>query len=123
VLLNITGSDYTLFEVHEAAAIIQEAADPDANIIFGAVIDDSMEGEIQITVIATGFDGRPRETMVRPQATRSQPISHTEQLPSRHEMPQPQPQPRPAPSQPVAQPSVDPYDLPTFLRNRQGPQR
>src|SRR5581483_5730847 len=60
VLFNVTGSDYTLMEVNDAAQIIQEAADPDANIIFGAVIDDTMEGEIQITVIATGFDGRPQ---------------------------------------------------------------
>ena len=73
VLFNITGSDYTLFEVNEAAQIIQEAADPDANIIFGAVIDDTMEGEIQITVIATGFDGRPISNP--PQDDRPWPVS------------------------------------------------
>lgn len=44
-----------LFEINEAAAIITEAADPDANIIFGAVIDDKQGEEIRITVIATGF--------------------------------------------------------------------
>src|SRR5881398_3719468 len=58
VLFNITGSDYTIFEVNEAAQIIQEAADADANIIFGAVIDETMQGDLQITVIATGFEGR-----------------------------------------------------------------
>lgn len=57
VLFNITGgNDLSMFEVDEAARIITEAADPDANIIFGAVINDSYTGEIKITVIATGFD-------------------------------------------------------------------
>lgn len=60
VLLNITGgSNLGLFEVNEAAAIIAEAADPDANIIFGAVIDETMEDEVKVTVIATGFEPRP----------------------------------------------------------------
>src|SRR5437660_8225118 len=57
VLINITGGpDMTLFEVHEAASIIQEAADEEANIIFGTVIDSAMKDEIKVTVIATGFD-------------------------------------------------------------------
>src|SRR6266545_2891625 len=57
VLINITGgSDMTLFEVHEAASIIQEAADEEANIIFGTVIDPRMKDEVKVTVIATGFD-------------------------------------------------------------------
>src|SRR5437762_13161769 len=46
----------TLFEVHEAASIIQEAADEEANIIFGTVIDPKMKDEVKVTVIATGFD-------------------------------------------------------------------
>ena len=46
----------TLFEVHEAASIIQEAADEEANIIFGTVIDPRMKDEVKVTVIATGFD-------------------------------------------------------------------
>lgn len=57
VLLNITGgSDLGLFEVNTAAELIQKSADPDANIIFGAVIDESLKDEILITVIATGFE-------------------------------------------------------------------
>jgi len=56
VLLNITGgTDLGLMEVNEAAEIISQAADPDANIIFGAVIDESITDEIRVTVIATGF--------------------------------------------------------------------
>ena len=57
VLLNITGgSNLGLFEVNEAAEIISAAADPEANIIFGAVIDESLQDEVRVTVIATGFD-------------------------------------------------------------------
>ena len=57
VLFNITGgNDLSMYEVDEAAKIITEAADPEANIIFGAVMNDSYTGEIKITVIATGFD-------------------------------------------------------------------
>jgi cell division protein FtsZ len=57
ILLNISGpSDLGLFEVNEAAEIIAQAAHPDANIIFGAVVDDSLGDEVRITVIAAGFD-------------------------------------------------------------------
>src|SRR6187397_3041438 len=57
VLLNITGGkDLGLFEVNEAAEIVHSAADANANIIFGAVIDDALSDEIRVTVIATGFD-------------------------------------------------------------------
>jgi cell division protein FtsZ len=59
ILLNITGGhDLGLFEVNEAAEIVQSAADQNSNIIFGAVIDDSMGDEVRVTVIATGFDHR-----------------------------------------------------------------
>jgi cell division protein FtsZ len=62
VLLNITGgADLGLFEVNEAADIIFQAADPEANIIFGAVIDESLEDEVRVTVIATGFDQRQKQ--------------------------------------------------------------
>jgi len=61
VIINVTGgSDLSLIEVSEASAIIQEAAHEEANIIFGAVVDPKMEGQVKITVIATGFD-RPAE--------------------------------------------------------------
>ena len=60
ILLNITGGrDLGLFEVNDAAEIIQSEADPNANIIFGAVIDESMGDEVRVTVIGTGFDHRP----------------------------------------------------------------
>ena len=57
ILLNISGSaNLSLFEINEAAEIISDAADPDANIIFGSVIDESLGDKVQITVVATGFN-------------------------------------------------------------------
>jgi cell division protein FtsZ len=61
ILLNITGgSELGLFEVNEAAEVVTGAADQNANVIFGAVIDDSLGGAVRVTVIATGFDGKLR---------------------------------------------------------------
>ncbi len=61
VVFNITGgTDLTLHEVNAAAETIYEVVDPNANIIFGAVIDERLQGEIRITVIATGFSGEPQ---------------------------------------------------------------
>ena len=62
ILFNVRGGDeLSLFEVNEAAEIVRKAAHPDVNLIFGAVIDPDMKDEIQITVIATGFDGTPQQ--------------------------------------------------------------
>jgi cell division protein FtsZ len=58
VLLSVAGgSDLGLFEINEAAQLVTDAAHPDANIIFGAVIDDALGDEVRVTVIAAGFDG------------------------------------------------------------------
>lgn len=72
MLFNITGgAELSLFDVTEASNIITEAVDPEANIIFGAVIDETLKDEIRVTVIATGFNkempthgGKP--SIVRP---------------------------------------------------------
>ena len=70
VIINVTGgSDLTLAEVSEASDIIYSAAHEDANIIFGAVVDPKMEGQVKITVIATGFDHNRRVAV----ATRTRP--------------------------------------------------
>jgi cell division protein FtsZ len=68
VLLSIAGgSDLGLFEIHEAASLVQESAHPDANIIFGTVIDDSLGDEVRVTVIAAGFDsGGPTRKKLDP---------------------------------------------------------
>ena len=89
LLINITGGEnLTLHEVNDASTLIQEAADEDANIIFGAVIDPEMEDEIRITVIATGFGAYEEKRIIELKNTISQ-------LPE----------------------STDEHDFPAYLRN------
>lgn len=73
VLLSVAGgSDLGLFEINEAASLVQEAAHPEANIIFGTVIDDSLGDEVRVTVIAAGFDsGTPTHKKIDPAAFRA----------------------------------------------------
>ena len=76
ILLNVTGGpDLGLFEVNEAAEVVTGAADQNANVIFGAVIDEAMEGRVRVTVIATGFDRRRRrlERREREEGSESRP--------------------------------------------------
>lgn len=89
VLFNIAGgADLTMFEVDEAAHIISSAADPDANVIFGAVIKSDLADQVKITVIATGFDetrsriAQMRTTPVRPlpQGVVSEPIQPRQEM-------------------------------------------
>ncbi|MFB4299014.1 cell division protein FtsZ [Actinomadura sp. NTSP31] len=93
VLLSISGgSDLGLFEINEAAQLVSNAAAPDANIIFGAVIDDALGDEVRVTVIAAGFDeGRPAKPAPEPEAKRVAP-------PPR---PVPPPAAPPAPANPI----------------------
>jgi cell division protein FtsZ len=88
VLINVTGGpDMTLFEVHEAASIIQEAADEEANIIFGTVIDPRMKDEVKVTVIATGFDAATKGLL----NTRGESLSSAQSMRSTQERPAPTP--------------------------------
>ena len=109
VLINITGGpDLTLFEVNAASSIIRESADDDANIIFGAVIDETLTDEMKITVIATGFD---RE------ATSVASVAATTAIPA----PPPRFVARPADDLPrpmMGTPRVDDLDVPTFIRKK-----
>jgi len=106
VLLNFTGgSDLSLFEVNEAAEIVKKMVDAEANIIFGAVIDDTMQDEIRVTVIATGFDSETRQA-TRPQAAAS--VSAVAQ-PTRSGK---------TIDFPVRRPSREDLDIPAFLRNK-----
>jgi len=109
VLINITGGpDLTLFEVNAASSIIRESADDDANIIFGAVIDETLTDEMKITVIATGFD---RE------ATSVASVAATTAIPA----PPPRYVARPADDLPrpmMGTPRVDDLDVPTFIRKK-----
>jgi cell division protein FtsZ len=78
VVLNITGgSDLTLHEVNAAAESIYEVVDPNANIIFGAVIDERMQGEIRITVIATGFSPEIQQSVIKSVIPSTRPIQNS----------------------------------------------
>ena len=108
VLINITGGpDLTLYEVNTASTIIREAADEDANIIFGAVIDENMRDEMKITVIATGFG---EEAMAVASAA------------SVTNMPAPAPRFVQRPSDDLPRPMMgaraDDLDVPTFIRKK-----
>jgi cell division protein FtsZ len=93
VLLSISGgSDLGLFEINEAAQLVSEAAHPEANIIFGAVIDDALGDEVRVTVIAAGFDGG------QPPTKGSRDKTLGSYAAAREETPAPRPESRPAPS-------------------------
>jgi cell division protein FtsZ len=142
ILFNITGgTDLTLFEVNEAAAIIQQSAHPEVNMIFGAQIDESMGDEIRITVIATGFEqskvqqriqGNQRRSTPQPPVSRPKPVEQPRQTPSQQPPHQQTPPSQPAQPNPPEQPQrsqqeynvyeqvddIDDIDLPSFIRNR-----
>ena len=141
VLINITGSeDMSLFEVNEASCLVQEAAHEDANIIFGAVIDNEMpEGELRVTVIATGLDDeRARKKAarhdeeVRPPSGTVTPLRPPEPEPVQEELPAPLTVEAQVSAEPAqlasddlireddsfASPFDDELDIPTFLRKR-----
>lgn len=124
ILFNITGgANMSLFEVNQAAAIIRETAHPDANLIFGAVIDENMGDEMRITVIATGFErnGASRRQVLqqysRGNEHTTRPQTQTPTAPSTtRQMAEVTP---PARQDPVA-PKFSPQnlDIPAFLRRR-----
>lgn len=99
VLLNITGGmDLGIHEANEAARVIQEVADPDANIILGAVIDEELESEVKVTVIATGFDSGSPKKEVKNKTEEEMPEEDFE----------------------MESFSGDDLDIPAFLRNKKG---
>ncbi|HVP66081.1 MAG TPA: cell division protein FtsZ [Anaeromyxobacteraceae bacterium] len=141
LLVNITGgSSLTLHEVNEAVSMAQAAADPEANIIFGSVVDDRMGDEVKITVIATGF-AAAKEAPVRAPAPKQATLpavasprlappplpaaarpAEPKAVPARAAPSEAAPRPRPAPARaarevaPYQQLDEDQYDIPAFLR-------
>jgi cell division protein FtsZ len=110
VVFNITGgTDLTLHEVNAAAEIIYEVVDPNANIIFGAVIDERLQGEVRITVIATGFspEAQQQQVAVKPTA-----------LPKRSVTPATPTTPTSIPDPKSKPPGLD---IPEFLQRRRPP--
>ena len=123
ILINVTGSStLTLHEVHEASSIIQKAAHENANIIFGAVMDEAMKESVKITVIAAGFREISRKSQQQrpsympktwkavrePEPVQRRPVSEQVQAPA--------PAARPIPE--VVQESANDLDVPTFLRRQ-----
>jgi cell division protein FtsZ len=109
VLINITGGpDLTLFEVNAASSIIRESADDDANIIFGAVIDETLTDEMKITVIATGFD-KEMPALASTVASTVMPAQQPRYVPRpTDDLPRPM----------MANQRVDDLDVPTFIRKK-----
>jgi cell division protein FtsZ len=136
ILFTITGgSNLGMYEVSEAAKVITQSADPQARVIFGAIIDEGMKDEIKVTVIATGFDTRPAAPKPKiafssgslpQQAPASRPAMHTAppeplervsfQAPSRPIAQTPQH------AAPVAPPVVQPHQQPTYPQPVYAPQ-
>jgi cell division protein FtsZ len=139
LLVNITGgANLTLHEVNEAVTMAQSAADQDANIIFGSVINETLGDEVKITVIATGFQGREGEKRARTPVQVQVPAAQVKPLPpplpadAKKDAPalrvaQPAPQPvvarAPSAGAPVRRDPTsfkpleeDQYDIPAFLR-------
>jgi cell division protein FtsZ len=134
VLLSIAGgSDLGLFEINEAAALVSQAAHPEANIIFGATIDDALGDEVRVTVIAAGFDGgmpkrrenttglgRPQqqqtqeETRAAAQALASKRVERSEPEAEREAVPAGVRQPEP--QRPQLEFDDDDLDVPDFLK-------
>ncbi|EGG44132.1 MULTISPECIES: cell division protein FtsZ [Streptomyces] len=141
VLLSISGgSDLGLFEINEAAQLVSEAAHPEANIIFGAVIDDALGDEVRVTVIAAGFDGgqppSKRDTVLGSSSVKREepaPVRQAESRPSfgslgsvtpKEAAPEPAPEPvndLPAgppvpPSRTYSDSAAEELDVPDFLK-------
>jgi cell division protein FtsZ len=140
VLINITGGmDLTIDEVTQIASIIQEAAGDDAEIIFGAVHDPSMEGAVRVTVIATGLERQEpvRDNLIRPHfgvRAKPQPAApvlaavgaeaphgyqqrHAAPAPASPDFAEALPFSRP-PQSPVARQQLTDLDIPTFIRRQ-----
>jgi cell division protein FtsZ len=131
VVFNITGgADMTLHEVNTAAETIYEVVDPNANIIFGAVVDEKMQGELQITVIATGFNLGDAPKTPSSSRSSSAPKARQAMNPSGASLPkQPPVPPMPPPQAPTMPPPPQPQpgggglDIPEFLQRRRFPRR
>jgi cell division protein FtsZ len=128
LLVNITGGEsLTLHEVNEAVTMAQAAADPDANIIFGSVVDERMGDEVKITVIATGFAPQPVATRSALPRQAALP-SVASMAPARREAPAPAPaarapEPRVVPARAVVQPAAMAAEPVAAPRPRPAPAR
>lgn len=124
VLFNITGgNDLTMAEVDEAAKLISAAVDPDANIIFGASVDESLVDQVKITVVATGFDETKRKLQELTGKSPGYVQSYQPSVPSRigeekNEKSAPPVQFSSVSTSPDASADEDEFDIPAFLRQQ-----
>lgn len=121
VLLNVTGGpDLTLDEIHQAAQIVQEAAcgaGDETDLTMGAVIDEKMEGQVRITVLATGFENQEKPAAApRTEEKREAPVAAAAAAPE--PQPEKEEQPKRAPFQEEPTYDEDDIDIPAFLRRR-----
>ncbi|RKQ37402.1 cell division protein FtsZ [Oceanobacillus halophilus] len=117
ILMNITGgTNLSLYEVQEAADLVTSAADKEVNVIFGSVINENLNDEIVVTVIATGFDELNKKQEMKPRQQRPV-ISHNQHAATKEE---PVQREREREREQVQRPrqEEDELDIPTFLRNR-----
>ena len=126
ILLNVTGGeDLSLLEINEAAEVVKEAADPDANIVFGAVIDPELNDEVKITVLATGFekDFKSQKAQVSEKKEEAKPFAakpaERAEAPSyRSESSYRDESRRPEPTYRPEEEEEEQIEIPAFLRNR-----
>jgi cell division protein FtsZ len=125
ILINICGSSsLSLQEVHEASSVIQKAAHENANIIFGAVMDDNMKDMVKITVIAAGFKETKKQVPQQKQTFLPRTWkAGREEMPEQHELPAPPPpnvvnQVKQNVREVIPEPAKDDLDVPTFLRRQ-----
>jgi cell division protein FtsZ len=121
ILLNISGGpDLKLFEVNEAAEVIRNAASPDSNIIFGAVIDESMNDKIKVTIIATGFKEKSFERQILGEEKKPEPAETSKSIFSEPEKKETRTG-KLLPEDFKSMDEDDYLDIPTFLRkNKEG---
>ena len=115
IILNIKGGpDLTLDEVYQSADLVKEVVDPSCNIIFGSGIDVDMADEVEITVIATGFNGHSVSESIK-EEVRKTVVTHDEEE-EEYESTYEEPAPQPVRPQPTSRMSMDDNDIPAFIR-------
>jgi cell division protein FtsZ len=120
IILNIKGGlDLTLEEVYEAAALVKEVVDPSCNIIFGSGIDESMEEEVEITVIATGFSGGSVSEDMKEEVKRNITGTHMteeQEIQTAVENPEQREEVREKPMGPTSRVELEDSDIPSFIK-------
>ena len=117
IILNIKGGpDLTLDEVYQSADLVKEVVDPSCNIIFGSGIDVDMNDEVEITVIATGFNGHSVSENIKEEVRKTVVTHEAEDEEEEYESTYEEPAPQPVRPQPTSRMTMDDNDIPAFIR-------